>query len=110
MTNQNKRHKSSVALLLIDVINQFEFPDGTRLLRQALPVASRLARMKNRARHAGIPATYVNDNFGQLLCGGCLIAWLIAAARHPTKAGEIGTVLIGPPVSAQNRMTSSGRR
>ena len=110
MTNQNKRHKSSVALLLIDVINQFEFPDGTRLLRQALPVASRLARIKKRARHAGIPAIYMKDKFGQLLCGGCLIAWLIAAARHPTKAGEIGTVLIGPPVSAQNSMTSSARR
>ena len=52
-------------MLLIDVINHFEFPDGRRLLRQALPIAPRLALLKRRARRAGIPAIYVNDNFGQ---------------------------------------------
>src|SRR3977135_4047478 len=65
MTKHNTLHKSSVALLLIDVINHFEFPDGARLLRNALPVAPRLARLKERARQAGIPTIYVNDNFGQ---------------------------------------------
>jgi nicotinamidase-related amidase len=65
MTNGNTRHKSPVALILIDVINDFDFPDGDRLLREALPVAENLARLKQRARKAGIPAIYVNDNFGQ---------------------------------------------
>jgi len=65
MTKHNTRHKSPVALLLIDVINHFDFPDGSRLLRHALPVAPRLARLKERARQAGIPTIYVNDNFGQ---------------------------------------------
>jgi nicotinamidase-related amidase len=50
---------------LIDVINHFEFPDGKEMLAQALPIAPRLARLKARARAAGIPAVYVNDNFGQ---------------------------------------------
>jgi len=50
---------------LIDVINHFEFPDGDKLLKQALPMAARLARLKQRCRIAGIPAIYVNDNFGQ---------------------------------------------
>jgi nicotinamidase-related amidase len=53
-----------VALLLIDVINHFEFPDGEKILRQALPIAPRIARLKARAREAGIPTIYVNDNFG----------------------------------------------
>ncbi len=65
MTNGTTRHKSPVALILIDVINDFDFPDGDRLLREALPVAENLARLKQRARMAGIPAIYVNDNFGQ---------------------------------------------
>jgi nicotinamidase-related amidase len=56
--------RSSAALLLIDVINHFEFPDGDRILRQAMPVAPHIARLKARARDAGIPAIYVNDNFG----------------------------------------------
>lgn len=65
MSENHVRHKSKAALILLDVINHFEFPDGERLLKQALPVAPRLARVKARARKAGIPAIYVNDNFGQ---------------------------------------------
>lgn len=65
MASRSVRHKSAAALLLIDVINHFEFPDGKKLLRQALPIAPRLARLKQRARQAGIPSIYVNDNFGQ---------------------------------------------
>jgi nicotinamidase-related amidase len=53
------------ALLLIDVINHFEFPDGERLLRQARRIAAPLARLKQRARRARVPAIYVNDNFGR---------------------------------------------
>ena len=59
------RHKSSAALVLVDVINHFEFPDGPQLLKNALRMAPQLARLKERARHAGIPTIYVNDNFGQ---------------------------------------------
>jgi len=59
------RHKSGLALVLIDVINHFEFPDGKTILRQALAVAPALARLKKKARKAGVPVIYVNDNFGQ---------------------------------------------
>jgi nicotinamidase-related amidase len=65
MPDNNTRHTSRVALVLIDVINHFEFPGGDKILRQALPMAARLARLKQRCRGAGIPAIYVNDNFGQ---------------------------------------------
>jgi nicotinamidase-related amidase len=53
------------ALLLIDVINDFEFPRGEELFAQALPMAPRIAGLKKRARAAGVPAIYVNDNFGR---------------------------------------------
>lgn len=53
------------ALLLIDLINDFEFPRGNELFEQALPMAPRIAALKKRARAAGIPALYVNDNFGR---------------------------------------------
>ena len=65
MTDSLARHKSPAALILVDVINHFEFPDGQRILREALTIAPRLARLKERARKAGIPCIYVNDNFGQ---------------------------------------------
>ena len=54
-----------VALLLIDVINDLEFEGGDQLLQQALPMAERLADLKQRAKQAGIPVIYVNDNFGR---------------------------------------------
>jgi nicotinamidase-related amidase len=53
------------ALLLIDVINDFEFPRGDELFREALPMAPRIAELKKRTRAAGIPAVYINDNFGR---------------------------------------------
>jgi nicotinamidase-related amidase len=56
---------ADVALLLIDVINDLEFDGGEALLTQALPMAAQLALLKRRAKQAGIPAVYVNDNFGR---------------------------------------------
>jgi nicotinamidase-related amidase len=57
--------KSEAALLLIDVINAFDFEEGEELLRLALPVGRNIAALKKRAKAAGIPAIYVNDNFGR---------------------------------------------
>jgi nicotinamidase-related amidase len=57
--------KSGAALLLIDVINSFDFPEGDELLRLALPVSKNIAELKQRAKAAGIPCIYVNDNFGK---------------------------------------------
>ena len=57
--------KSETALLLIDVINDFDFPEGEQLLRLALPVGHKIAELKQRAIEAGIPSIYVNDNFGR---------------------------------------------
>ena len=61
----NVPDKADVALLLIDVINDLDFEEGEQLLEQALPMAGRIAALKKRARQAGIPVIYVNDNFGK---------------------------------------------
>jgi len=52
-------------LLLIDVINDLEFEGGEELLRHALPAAKNIAHLRERARQAGVPVIYVNDNFGR---------------------------------------------
>jgi nicotinamidase-related amidase len=57
--------KHNFALLLIDVINDFDFPEADRLLKYARPMARILLRLKRRAQKAGVPVIYVNDNFGQ---------------------------------------------
>jgi nicotinamidase-related amidase len=57
--------KAGTALLLIDVINDFEFEGGDRLLELAMPVGKKIAELKLLAKREGIPAVYVNDNFGR---------------------------------------------
>jgi nicotinamidase-related amidase len=65
MPGDHARHRAKHALLLIDVVNHFEFPDGKALLRNALPLVTPLQRLKKLARSADVPVIYVNDNFGQ---------------------------------------------
>jgi len=57
--------KHEIALLLIDVINDFDFPEAEQLLRYARPMGRTLLRLKRRAYEAGVPVIYVNDNFGR---------------------------------------------
>ena len=57
--------KCETALLLIDVINDLEFPEADQMLAAAVEMARNLLALKERARKAGVPAIYVNDNFGR---------------------------------------------
>jgi nicotinamidase-related amidase len=57
--------KPKIALLLIDVINDLDFPGSDPLIRAAEKMAEPLARLVARAREARIPVLYVNDNFGR---------------------------------------------
>jgi nicotinamidase-related amidase len=54
-----------VALLIIDMINAFEFDGAQAMLPRALAAAEATAALKRRARAAGVPTVYVNDNFGR---------------------------------------------
>ena len=45
--------KSETALLLIDVINDFDFEEGEQLLRLAMPVGKNIADLKQRAKAEG---------------------------------------------------------
>jgi nicotinamidase-related amidase len=59
------KKRSSTALLVIDVINDLNFPGGEKVLPWAEKMAGRLRPFRDRARRAGVPVIYVNDNFGQ---------------------------------------------
>jgi len=61
----NVPERCELALLLIDVINDFEFPDAERLYQQARPAARVIAALKARAAAAGVPCIYANDHFGR---------------------------------------------
>lgn len=54
-----------VALMIIDMINDLEFPGGEQVAGPAVAAAERIAALKGRARERGIPVIYANDNFGK---------------------------------------------
>jgi nicotinamidase-related amidase len=53
------------AILLVDVINDLEFPEGEQMLPHAIKMAEAIARLCARARRHAVPVVYVNDNFGK---------------------------------------------
>lgn len=57
--------KCETVLLIVDVINDLDFPEANQLMRYAPAMARKIARLKARAKQSGIPAIYVNDNFGR---------------------------------------------
>ena len=61
----NVPDSSPVALLIVDMINDLEFPGGDRLAEQIMPVAQAIRALRSQAKALGIPVVYVNDNFGR---------------------------------------------
>jgi nicotinamidase-related amidase len=53
------------AVLVIDLINPFDFPGAAPLLRETRKIVPTVRRVLRRARAAGVPVIYCNDNFGQ---------------------------------------------
>ena len=54
-----------LALLIVDVINDLDFPEAKQLLRFVPAMSRKLRKLKERAKAAGVPVIYVNDNFGR---------------------------------------------
>ncbi|MFL5559913.1 MAG: cysteine hydrolase family protein [Gemmatimonadaceae bacterium] len=61
----NVPDESPVVVVVIDVINDLEWEDGEKIEAPALAMAHKLAPLLDRARHAGVPVIYANDNFGK---------------------------------------------
>jgi nicotinamidase-related amidase len=84
MKNEPKRAAHGTALLIIDVINDLEFPGGEKVLPWAERMARRLVPVMKRARNAGVPVIYANDNFGQWQSN------FKEVVKHCTRAGARG--------------------
>jgi nicotinamidase-related amidase len=61
----NAPDKSEVALLIIDMISDFEFEGGAEIFPYAEAIAKNIAELKKRAEKAKTAVIYVNDNFGK---------------------------------------------
>jgi nicotinamidase-related amidase len=78
------------ALLIIDMISAFDFPEGPALAAQAVPAARRIARLKRRVR---MPVIYANDNFMRWQAD---FREIVATCMAPTSRGANIARLLEP--------------
>ena len=57
--------RANAVLLVLDMISDFQFPDGLQVRRAARRIALQISGLKKRAKAAGIACVYVNDNPGR---------------------------------------------
>ena len=57
--------RDGTALVIIDLINRFDFGGASKLLPRARKAAEAVLALRAAADEAEIPVIYVNDNFGQ---------------------------------------------
>jgi len=83
----------SSALLILDMISCWNFPDAGPLLRAALDVAPVIARLKSRCVAAGVPVIYANDNSGQWRSD---FKFVVRESSESAGAGALITRLLEP--------------
>jgi|SRR6185295_5612455 len=54
-----------MALLVVDMVSSWDFPDADALAPAALAIAPRIGALKRRCLQAGVPVVFVNDNRGR---------------------------------------------
>jgi nicotinamidase-related amidase len=63
MPSQSRQR--DIALLIVDMVSEYQFPDAERILKGARKAARKIVRLKQRAHAAKVPVIYVNDTAGK---------------------------------------------
>ena len=85
--------RARTALLLVDVINLFDFPRGAAFARRALAPAKNIRRLRDRAHDRGVPVIYVNDNWGRWRSD---FKTIVADCSRPERPGAPIAELLAP--------------
>ncbi len=80
--------RGGTALLIIDMINDLDFPGGANMLSGAQSAAEAILELSDQAREAGVPVVYVNDNYGQWHSERSLIV------DHCAREGTLGAGIV----------------
>jgi nicotinamidase-related amidase len=107
--------RGRAAVLALDLITDFEFPDGPAVRRALARHAPALRRLLDRARAARIPVIYVNDNLGEWRsdfpalrsrcveprrAGAALVKFLLPAADDSIVLKPRHSAFFGTPLAA----------
>jgi len=87
---------STDALLILDMISDFEFENGARVFKRALSIAARVARLRERATRSRVPVIYVNDNRGRWRSD--FTGLVQASLREGSRGAPIATQLRPRPI------------
>ena len=74
-----------MALLIVDMISQFDFAGAEALLPRALEVAKKIDALRQAAHRRGWPIIFVNDNFGE---------WHSEKSRLVAEALKVGNPIV----------------
>ncbi len=74
------------ALLVVDVVNPFDFDGARALLRAARAIEAAILRTRAAFDRAGLPVIYCNDNFGQWRSDSRAILAACSATGRPGAA------------------------
>jgi nicotinamidase-related amidase len=74
------------ALLLIDLINAFDYEGGEAMRDATLPIVPAVAKLARSARQAKVPVIYANDNFGLWRSDFRELVERLSSAGHPAHA------------------------
>jgi nicotinamidase-related amidase len=84
---------AGAVLLLVDVINDLDFPNNEYLVQNAADLGKRILSLKRRCTRAGIPTIYVNDNKGRWRSD---IREVVSASLRKTSPGRNLVRLLAP--------------
>ena len=82
------------AVLALDLISDFDFPDGTRVRRALTAHAGAIRRLLAYARMQGVPVIYANGSFGLWRSDSRA---LIERCVEPRRAQLVRSLLPDPP-------------
>lgn len=92
------RSSRRVAILALDLLTDFSFPDGARVRNALRSRASPIRRLLERARKNAVPIIYVNDNLGRWRSDAPA---LIAHCTEPRRPGAALVESLRPDESDQ---------
>jgi nicotinamidase-related amidase len=64
MSENDTEGKAPSALVVVDMISPYDFPDADAVAQHAPDVVANIKRLLDRSRAEGVEVIYVNDNYG----------------------------------------------
>jgi len=83
MSENDTEGKAPSALVVVDMISPYDFPDADAVAAHAPDAVANIRRLLDRCRSEGVQVIYVNDNYGDWNSSSEQLFEHAMAGRHP---------------------------